>query len=107
MGRVTTSKVIGELRRLRKLISKKYKIKQLILFGSRARGDELLSSDVDIIVVSPDFSGVPFRKRPDSILDAWKLPVDLEVLCYSPEELKRKQREIGIVQEALKQGKTI
>jgi len=32
------------------------------------------------------------------------LPVDLEVLCYSPEELKSKKKEIGLVREALKQG---
>lgn len=107
MGRVTTSKVISELKKIKKTLSQTYSIKQMVLFGSRARGEELLTSDVDILVVSPDFSALPFRQRPDKFLDAWKLPVDLEVLCYSPEELKRKQKEIGLVREALARGKLI
>ena len=74
----------------------------MYLFGSRARGDELLTSDVDVIVVSKDFKGLMFRKRPDKFLKEWTLPIDFEVLCYTPEELKRKQKEIGLVQEAMK-----
>ena len=100
MGRVTTKKVISELKRMKK----KLKIGSIFLFGSRARGEELLTSDVDVIVVSKKFEGIPFRKRPDTFLDYWTLPVDLEVLCYSPDELKRKRKEIGLVQEAMKQG---
>lgn len=107
MGRLTTKEAVKELQRIKKELRKDYKIERMILFGSRARGDELLTSDVDLIVVSKDFKNIPFRKRPDKFLDAWLLPVDLEVLCYAPEELKRKQKEIGLVQEALKQGKKI
>ncbi len=79
----------------------------MILFGSRAKNKELLSSDVDLIVVSPDFSEIPFRKRPDPFLDRWKMSVDLDVLCYSPKELKIKAKELGLVQETLKTGKDI
>ena len=79
----------------------------MILFGSRAKNGELFSSDADVIVVSKDFSEMPFRKRPDPFLDRWKMPIDLEILCYSPEELKIKSKELGIVQEALKTGKEI
>jgi len=31
--------------------------------ASRARGDHLKTSDVDLIVVSPDFAGIPFLQR--------------------------------------------
>ena len=103
MGKVTTKEVIKELKKMKK----NYKVEKVLLFGSRARDEELLSSDVDVIAVSKKFSGIPFRNRPNKFLDAWKLPVDLEILCYSPEELERKRKEIGLVREALKQGKEI
>ena len=103
MGKATTKEVIKELKKMKK----ESKVEKMLLFGSRARGEELLSSDVDVIVVSKTFSGTPFRKRPDKFLDVWRLPVDLEILCYSPEELERKRKEIGLVREAVKQGKEI
>jgi predicted nucleotidyltransferase len=99
---VSNKKVISELKKLKKKLSKEINIEKMLLFGSRARNEELETSDVDIIVVSKDFSKTSFRKRPDRFLDEWFLPVDLEVLCYSPEEILRKQKEIGLVQEALK-----
>ncbi len=104
MGRAKTSEVMVALKKLKRIASKTYVIDQMLLFGSRARGEELLTSDVDVIVVSKDFKEIPFRKRPDVFLDLWNLPVDFEVLCYSPEELARKKKELGLVQEALKQA---
>src|SRR3989338_4362481 len=101
MGRATTQKVISELRKIKRKASLQYDIKKMYLFGSRARGEELLSSDVDLIVVSLDFSSLPFRARPDLFLALWKLPLDFEVLCYTPQELKRKQKELGLVRDAL------
>jgi predicted nucleotidyltransferase len=107
MGRATTKEVMRELRRVKRKAAKMYAIDRMFLFGSRARGDELLTSDVDLIVVSSDFKDIPFRKRPDFFLDLWTLPVDFEVLCYSPDEIERKKKELGLVREALKQAKEI
>ncbi len=104
MGIVTTKKVIKELKKVKKSLNKKYKIERMLLFGSRARGDELLTSDADVMVVSSDFEKIPFHQRPGDFLMAWMIPVDLEILCYTPQELKRKQKEIGLVREALKQA---
>jgi uncharacterized protein len=105
MGGISTKKALTELRRLKKHVS--IDIEKMLLFGSRARGDELLQSDVDVIVVSKDFVGIPFRDRPDAFLDSWRLPVDLEVLCYSPDELERKMSEYGLVREAMKEAVSI
>lgn len=105
MGKATTKEVIREIKRIARPFSKK--IDRVILFGSRAKGEEKLDSDADVIIVSDSFEGIPFKKRPDRFLDAWKLPIDLEVLCYSKEELKRKQKEIGLVREALRTGAPI
>ncbi len=107
MGRATTKEVVKELKKLKIQISKKNKIDKMLLFGSRARGDELLTSDVDLLVVSKDYENIPFRKRAFEFFDHWLLPVDLEVICYTPEEFNRKKKEIGLVQMAVKQGKLI
>ena len=107
MGRSTTQRVVNELKKIKKRFMKTYKIEKMLLFGSRARAEELITSDVDVIIVSPDFGTIPFRKRPNKFLDAWKLSVDLEVLCYSPEEFKRKQKEYGLVRVAAKEGRLI
>ncbi len=37
-------------------LAKKYDIKQVILFGSRARGDYKKTSDIDLAVTGGDFS---------------------------------------------------
>ncbi|MBM3308992.1 MAG: nucleotidyltransferase domain-containing protein [Candidatus Altiarchaeales archaeon] len=101
---VENTKVIMELKKLRKQANRRYDIEQMLLFGSRARGEGLLSSDVDVLIISKDFMKLPFKKRPDTFLDSWKLPVDLEVLCYTPDEFERKKNEIGLVKEAAKTG---
>ncbi len=85
-------------------VKKKYPLDKALLFGSRARGDHLLTSDVDVILVSKDFNRINFRKRMAEVLGYWNEGVDLEPLCYTPEEFERKRKEIGIVQQAVKEG---
>jgi uncharacterized protein len=77
---------------------------QVIAFGSRARGDALSTSDLDLIVVSPQFAGMPFLKRPVAVLEALDYPAGLELLCYTPEEFEEKREEFGIVRVALEEG---
>lgn len=55
----------------------------IVLFGSYARGDFNLWSDVDIIVVSSRFKGVEFVKRCLELMDA---PPKVEPICWTPEE---------------------
>ncbi len=88
-------------------VGKRWHIEKAILFGSRARNDHLLHSDVDLILVSPDFAGLPFRSRLADALEGWNAEVDLEVLCYTPEEFGRKQQDPGIVQQATKEGRLL
>ena len=85
-------------------IKKCIRVERVVIFGSRARGDNLEDSDVDLIIVSRDFEGVPFYERMDQLILLWESPLDLEGLCYTPEEFEKKKREIGIVREAVKEG---
>lgn len=75
----------------------------VILFGSRARGDWLKESDYDFIV-APRFEGVHFASRPVELYKYWRGHPGVELLCYTPEEFERQKEQIGIVQEAVREG---
>jgi len=95
------SKITDFLRKVRK----KYNINQAIFFGSRTRGEHLKGSDYDIILVSDDFRNIFFTKRSALMYDFWQhWPIEIEPLCYTPEEFETKKNQIGIVSEAIKEG---
>lgn len=82
----------------------RWPLERAILFGSRARGDELVASDYDLILVSEAFSGMGFGERIERIFELWHLPEPLQPLCYTPEEFERKKSEIGVVRVASREG---
>ena len=85
-------------------IKKAYSPEKIILFGSRARGDNFKSSDFDFIIVSKKFAGVPFMQRLPKIYDYWPEKFDIDAICYTPEEFDRKSKHEGIAKKALKEG---
>jgi len=90
-----------------KILKKFYPDAIIILFGSRARGDNLIDSDYDIIVVSKLFENVMFTDRATSVLKIlWRHGVReaIDVICYTPEEFEKKKKEISIVNEAIREG---
>lgn len=97
-------KIISYLKKYLKKVGKNFKIQKSILFGSRARGDYFLNSDVDLILVSDDFKNLKFRERMSELLEHWDGKVDLEVIGYTPEEFEKKKKQIGIVRQAIKEG---
>lgn len=86
-------------------VKKQYPLEQAIFFGSRARGDYLKNSDYDIILVSSKFKNIFFTKRIAQMYAFWKYyPLEIEPICYTPEEFSRKRKELGLVQQAVKEG---
>lgn len=86
-------------------VKKKFIIEKAILFGSRARGDYLNDSDYDVIIVSPEFEKIFFTQRIAKMYEFWKhYPLEIEPLCYTPEEFELKKNQIGIVREAIEEG---
>ena len=104
MDKYTNERVNKLLKEYLKKVGKKFKIEKAILFGSRSRDDWLLNSDVDLILVSKDFQNIPFRKRMSEVIEYWDEYIDLEVLCYTPEEFNRLSKIITLVREAKKKG---
>ena len=107
MGRQTTAQVVRGLKALKRRLARQIRVDRMILFGSRARGDWLLDSDADLMIVSPDFGGLRFVDRSAEVLRHWRGRVDLEVFCYTPAEIAERRHEIGIIAQALKEGRRI
>jgi predicted nucleotidyltransferase len=93
---------IRDIEQLKELLGKSpIPIRSAFLFGSRARGDYLEESDWDIMIVSPEFAGIPFPERATIFLR--KVPLRrVELLCYTEEEFQGRVMELGIVAEAAK-----
>lgn len=87
-----------------------YTLDEVVIFGSRARDDYRPESDVDVLLVSPDFEGVAAYKRPKLFYRHWdydELP-DPEFVCLTPEEFEeRKQKRPHIVRTAVEEGVTV
>ena len=100
MDRITLPDLIATVRTFLQRVG----AQEAILFGSRARGEELLNSDVDLIVISPAFAGQPFPERLVLLHQHWPLPLFLEGLPYTPGELEQLRHTRGIVAHALEEG---
>ena len=97
-------KEFSELKGFIKRVKAKYRDSKIILFGSRARNEHLEDSDYDFIIISERFSGMHFADRIEQIQSLWTSHADVEPLCYTPKEFDEKKSEIGIVNEAAREG---
>lgn len=82
-------------------------VDRAIVFGSAVRGDHAGDSDIDLIVVSSDFEGIPGARRRKPIRDEWAYdefgPVD--IIEYTPEEYRSyREREGGLIDTAEAEG---
>ncbi len=74
-------------------------VHRVSLFGSHARGRCDLFTDLDLLVVVE--TGLPLVERLQWIHALLALPVDADVLCYTPEEFERLRGE-PFLREALR-----
>ena len=102
-----TDKNLETARELKKKLSSEVNMDRMILFGSRVSGDYTPESDYDFIVVSEDFEGRPWYKRPTKLYLMWDHDVPVEILCYTPKEYEKKITQPTVVAEASKSGITI
>jgi predicted nucleotidyltransferase len=86
------------------VIVREFAPERVIAFGSRVRGQPLRTSDLDIIVVGGAFENVPWLDRSVIVQEAIGAPFAMDILCYTPDEFRRKVREFGIVQTAAGEG---
>jgi predicted nucleotidyltransferase len=73
----TTEQVLSELTRQKPVLSERFKVRSMALFGSYARGDQTETSDVDILVEVDPAIGLEFVTLADTLESALGLPVEL------------------------------
>jgi uncharacterized protein len=96
--------VIGEI--VRRIVETAQPEK-IILFGSRARGDSRPNSDFDVLVIK-ESSEPSYRRDAPLYVALAGLPVEVEVLVYTPEEVAEwAQVAQAFVTTATREGKTI
>ncbi|MBS3097941.1 nucleotidyltransferase domain-containing protein [Candidatus Woesearchaeota archaeon] len=96
--------VIKKLKEFKNITSKKIDLDKVIFFGSRVKGKARRYSDIDLVIVSKEFRGLKFRRRPLLLDNYWDLDYPVDFLCYTPEEFKKLSKQITIVKEAVKEG---
>jgi predicted nucleotidyltransferase len=79
-------------------------VERVILFGSYAAGRRDLFTDLDLLVVMASKQG--FVQRTAELYRQLDVDIDMDLLAYTPEEFKR-QRDHGLVRQALKTGKVV
>ncbi|MCS7364174.1 MAG: nucleotidyltransferase domain-containing protein [archaeon GB-1867-035] len=105
MLRNIPEKVVNAIEKLIKKLSEKIRIQEVYLFGSYAKGTWIKTSDIDLIVISPDFKQMKFTERLDFInYIIWKEKISpyIEVIPLTPEELEVKKRESILISDASK-----
>ena len=84
---------------------------QIILFGSRARGDEHESSDIDLIVVEAEPFGAGRSRRKETVrlyhaLAGFHVPTD--ILVYSHEDVAYWRDSLNhVLARALREGRVL
>jgi predicted nucleotidyltransferase len=95
------------LEKLKELVNKliNYKVRLIILFGSRARGDYTDESDIDVLIVADKMPSDP-RKAYEIVRRL--IDVKIHPLCLKTDSfLKKMESESTLIMEILKDGKTI
>ncbi|MCL6581336.1 MAG: nucleotidyltransferase domain-containing protein [Firmicutes bacterium] len=74
----------------------------VVLFGSRARGENFPESDYDVLVVSDRFEGVHPVRRRETAIRAWPAHKAVDILCLTEGELLALDRPV--TWDALEEG---
>jgi len=88
----------------------KIRVKKVILFGSAAQGRIHHESDIDLIIISPDFKKMDFIKRLlllTRLRRNMKKSVPMDILGYTKEEFEKLAKQSIILKEAKEKGKII
>ena len=93
--------LIEKLKKFKKEVNKDIPIEKMFLFGSRASGQAKRESDIDLIIVSPQFKKLNFFQRGAKMYDYWKLNRPVDFLCYSGDEFEKLKGKQTIVRDAI------
>lgn len=85
--------------------------RQVILFGSQARGTANEDSDIDLLIVSQRPADQPWSRRQEIVRIRRGLPSvgrPVDILLFTPEEVEQWRNTTNhVVSEALREGKVL
>jgi predicted nucleotidyltransferase len=93
-----------ELARFLKRLKRELGVVEAYIFGSRAYGNPLLESDLDMIVVSEEFGKRSFIENMELLSRMWDGSFTVEMFPYTPEQLRKYAERKTVVSEALRKG---
>ncbi len=96
------------VKELKTKISDKYKLHEVRIFGSSARGDRRAGSDIDVFVRLPQVN----RQIEENLFDiAYELELKydclIDLIVFSDEALKGRYAETPIYQKVLSEGMVV
>ena len=95
-----------EIEELARRIAEEFQPDRIILFGSHARGDAQIYSDVDLLVILP-FEGKPFWKSLE-ILNRANPSFPTDLLARRPDDTERRyQQGDPLIRDAIDYGKVL
>ncbi len=99
---VATDEVIKVVEKFLRIVKDaNIRVERAILFGSYARGNAGEWSDIDIAIVSPDFSGIRFYDSKRLIPFLLKIDTRIELHPFRPEDFTE---DNDFVREIIKNG---
>ena len=94
---------MDQVEALSRQIARHFQPERIVLFGSYARGNPRVDSDVDLLVLVP-FDGKPFRKSLE-ILNRVKPPFAVDVVVRNPDDAARRYAEFDpLIRDAFDHG---
>ncbi|MDT8898459.1 nucleotidyltransferase domain-containing protein [Thermanaerothrix sp. 4228-RoL] len=68
------------------------RVERVYLYGSQARGEARIGSDIDLIVVSPDWAGYSLRERLEILgVAAARILEPIQAQGFTPNEIEQAQ----------------
>ncbi len=98
-------RLMAELKRLRQLLAPDPRVRGVVVFGSLATGEVHAWSDLDVVVVMDTQDR--FVERISEVRRRLQPRVGLDLLVYTPEELRRLQQRLFVREEIVKKGKVM
>jgi predicted nucleotidyltransferase len=81
---------------------------EILLYGSQARGGAGPDSDIDVVIISKDLQKYQSLNRLEVLSRiAWKCDAPLEIIGYTPDEVKDKAGKSILWDEILATSKVI
>lgn len=89
-------------------LAKRIKADAVILFGSRARGDNLKESDIDLLIIGERFRNMNIFNRIITVNNLWTGKYPIELVIFTPNEFEMKfSRYSPLALDPIYEGKAI